>query len=100
MKKDKIRSFLSNLSDLDYRYLRLQCSLANDARTLVKDFLLTREQFCERMKIQLSEYDSYMNGGFEYTIMHMAMIQAYFMELSMEKSKEEAKKFTNIITAG
>jgi len=98
MKKDKIRSFLSNLSDLDYRYLRLQCSLANDTRTLVKDFYLTKEHFCERMKLQLSEYDSYMNGGYEYTILHMAMIQAYFMELSMEKSKLEAKKFTDIIT--
>lgn len=97
MKTKDIRLFLSHLSDLDYWYLRLQCSMANDARTLVKDFLLTKEQFCERMKIPLSEYNSYMNGGFAYTIMHMAIIKAYFMELSIEKAKLEAKKITDII---
>ena len=99
MRKDKVRTFLSRLNDLDYRYLRLQCQMANDARNLVKDFLLTKEQFCERMKLELSEYDSYMTGGYQYTVMHMAMIQAYFMELSMERSRLEAKKFTDVITS-
>lgn len=98
MKKDKVRTFLSSLTDLDYRYLRLQCQMANDARNLVKEFLLTKEEFCERMKLKPSEYDSYMTGEYPYTVMHMAMLQAYFMELSMEKSRLEAKKFTDVIT--
>jgi len=37
MEAQQIRKFLANLSDLDYRYLRIQCSMANDARTLVHD---------------------------------------------------------------
>lgn len=98
MQKDKVRSFLGSLTDLEYRYLRLQCQMANDARNLIKEFLLTKEQFCERMNLKPSEYDKYLTGGYNYTVMHMAKIQAYFMELSMEKSRIEAKKFTDVIT--
>ena len=99
MEKDKVRMFLNSLNDLDYRYLRLQCQMANDARHIVNEFLITKEQFCERMKLDVSEYDSYMNGGYEYTVMHMAMIQAYYIELSMEKSKLEAnERFTGVKT--
>lgn len=72
--------------------------MANDARTLVKDFNLSREQFCELIQILPKEYDKYMTGGFNYDIRKMALIQAAFCKLQIEKTKQEAKdKFTDII---
>lgn len=98
MEAKEIRKFLGSLNDLDFRYLRIQISMANDARTLVKDFNLSREQFCELIQISQKEYDKYMTGGFNYDIRKMALIQAAFCKLQMERTKEEAeKKFTDIV---
>lgn len=98
MEAKEIRKFLGDLNDLDFRYLRIQISMANDARTLVKDFNLTKEQFCELMQISPKEYNKYMTGGFNYDIRKMALIQAAFCKLQMERTKEEAeKKFTDIV---
>lgn len=98
MEAKEIRKFLGSLNDLDFRYLRIQISMANDARTLVKDFNLSREQFCELIQISPKEYDKYMTGGFNYDIRKMALIQAAFCKLQMERTKEEAeKKFTDIV---
>ncbi len=98
MKTQEIRSFLADLADLDFRYLRIQISLANDARTLIKDFNLGREEFCILLDIHYHEYDIYLNGGFEYTIEHLARLNSAFCILSARKAEQELKgKFTDII---
>lgn len=98
MKTQEIRSFLADLADLDFRYLRIQMSLANDARTLIKDFNLGREEFCILLDIHDHEYDIYINGGFNYDIMKMARMNAAFCKLSARKAEQELKgKFTDII---
>jgi transcriptional regulator with XRE-family HTH domain len=98
MEAKEIRKFLGDLNDLDFRYLRIQISMANDARTLVRDFNLSKEQFCELIQISPKEYNKYMTGGFNYDIRKMALIQAAFCKLQMERTKEEAEnKFTDIV---
>jgi hypothetical protein len=100
MKKqpDKIREFLSSISDLEFRYLRVQISMANDARYLIKEFNLGKEMFCRLMQIKESEYDQYLTGGFDYDLMKMALMNAAYCELSSEKAESECKgKFTDII---
>lgn len=92
-----IKIFLSKLTDVEFRYLRLQESMANDARTLIKEFSLTKGDFCHLMQIEESQYQTYLNGGFPYTVMKMALLNAAYCRLSSEKNKREAEeKFTNI----
>lgn len=98
----KVKSALRKFNDLEFRYLRLQISFANDARTLIKDFKLSKEEFCKLMDIYEFEYDDYIRGSYEYSVMSMAKIQAAFMKLSGQRDLEARKKqceeeFTDIV---
>lgn len=101
MEAKTIRNFLSRLSDHEFRYLRLQISFANDARELVRNFNLTQERFCELMNIDITEYDKYMRGGYNYTVDKMAYLQAAYCTLKAEQNAKQAEaeakaKFTDI----
>ena len=41
MKAIEVRKFLTSLDDLDFRYLRIQLSMANDARNMISEFNLS-----------------------------------------------------------
>lgn len=92
MKALLIRRFLSQLSDLDYRYLTIQLSMAKDARTIIQEFNLSKEEFCKLLEISPREYNKYINGGFNYDIRKMALMQAAYVNLKAEKAAKEAKK--------
>ena len=98
MKAEKVRKFLAGLTDLEYRYLRLQCQVANDARTIVHKHNISREEFCIEMKISQEEYDAYMTGGFNYTLMDMARLQALYIRYETKRVAEEAKKTVTTTT--
>lgn len=94
-----VRQFLSKLSDIDFRYLRLQIQMANDARNLIKEFNLSKEEFCKLLDISEKHYQQYLNGGFEYDIMKMALMNAAYCKLSTERAaKEVEEKFTNVVS--
>jgi transcriptional regulator with XRE-family HTH domain len=92
MKALLIRRFLSSLSDLDYRYLTIQLSMAKDARTIIQEFNLSKEEFCKLLEISPREYTKYINGGFNYDIRKMALMQAAYVKLKSEQAAKEAKK--------
>lgn len=94
---DKISKFLSDLSDIEFRYLRLCTQMANDARQVVLDHNLSKEQFCNEMCIDLADYNKYMRGGYEYSLKTMASLQALYVRLKTEEAAKEAKKFTGVI---
>lgn len=91
MKPEKIRKFLGELNDLDFRFLRLQCQVANDARTLVFKFSISREEFCVELGISQEDYDAYMTGGYNYTLMDTAKLQALYVRHETKRAAEEAK---------
>lgn len=96
-KSKEIRKFLTGLTDVEFRYLRIQISLANDARNMIDEFKLSRERFCELMQLKPSQYNQYIKGGFDYTIKHMALLQAAYFTLKSEQAEKEAEhKFTEI----
>ena len=99
MKTAQIRQFLGSLSDLDYRFLRIQCSMANDARNLIKEFNLDKDELCSLIRIEPDQYDSYLTGGFDYDIEKMALMQAAFINLAAVRYKKELDgKITDIKT--
>ena len=99
MEAKKIREFLGNLTDHEYRFIRIQISLANDARKIISDFNVSKERFCELIELDLSDYDAYVKGGFEYTVDKMALLNAAFCTLKAEQAEKEAsKKFTQVKT--
>ncbi len=91
-KTKKVKNFLSGLSDLEFRYLRLQVSMANDARNLIKEFKLSKQDFCKLLEISIKSYNKYIRGGFSYDIKKMALMQAAYMKLSLDRDVETRKK--------
>ena len=91
MKSKEIRKFLSELSDEDFRYLEIQMSLANDGRKLIAKFNLTKERFCDLLKIELSEYQDFINGAFEYDVQKMALMHCAWVKLRNEEVNRESK---------
>ena len=98
MKAIEIRRFLTDLDDLDFRYLNIQLSMARDARNLIAEFNLSKEKFCELLQISIREYKKYINGGFNYDIKKMAIMQCVWVNLRSEQAKQEAEKqLTNVL---
>jgi hypothetical protein len=97
MKAIEVRKFLTDLDDLDFRYLNIQLSMARDARNLIQEFNLSKEKFCELLQISIREYQKYINGGFNYDIKKMAIMQCVLVQLRTEKAKKEAEtNLTNL----
>ena len=91
MKALEVRKFLTDLNDVDFRYLNIQLSMARDARNLIQEFNLSKEKFCELLEISPREYQKYINGGFNYDIKKMAIMQCVWVQLRAEQAKKEAE---------
>ena len=87
----EVRKFLTDLNDVDFRYLNIQLSMALDARNLIQEFNLSKEKFCELLEISPREYQKYINGGFNYDINKMAIMQCVWVKLRTEQAKKEAE---------
>lgn len=90
MEAKELRSFLKNLSNEDFRYLEIQMSLAKDARKMITTFNLSKERFCELVKISEKEHQSFINGGFNYDVRKMAIMHNVWAELRTNEAKKEA----------
>ena len=91
MKAIEVRKFLTELNDVDFHYLNIQLSMARDARSLIREFNLSKEKFCELLEISPREYQKYINGGFNYDIKKMALMQCAWVQLRTEQAKKEAE---------
>ena len=92
MKPKEIRQFLKELSEADFRYLEIQMSIAKDGKNLISKFNISKERFCELMQIELSEYEDFINGAFDYDIMKMALMHCAWVKLRTEQAEIEADK--------
>jgi hypothetical protein len=93
-KYKEVRTFLNGLSEQHYRYLEIQLAMATDARNVIERFHLTPEQFCEFLEIKPKEYQSYINGGFNYDIKKMALLKVAYKKLLTEQNRKEIEKNT------
>lgn len=98
MKTKEIRAFLNTLNSAELRYLKIQMSMAEDARHLIADHSLSKEEFCELLKIKETEYESYLAGGFLYDIEKMSLMHTAYIKLRMAKIAKEAKKDLTSLT--
>jgi hypothetical protein len=97
MKSNEVRQFLAKLDDIDFRYLRIQINVANDARNIVHEFKLTKERFCELMDIKPSVYKKYMQGGFNYSLIDFAKLNQVRYKLSTEQIAKEIEENHNFL---
>ena len=84
----KVRTFLGELNDAEFRYLELTVQVASSIQGLIKRHNLTKERFCELFKIKAKAYDKYTKGNFNYSVHDMAMLNSVYQQLEIERAKE------------
>jgi hypothetical protein len=94
---EKVRQFLSTINSAELSYLELQISVAVDAKKMLKEFDLDNEKFSNLMELSSNECEKYLNGSFEYSIMHLCKFSELWETLEIEKKNNSKVENTTQI---
>jgi hypothetical protein len=93
MKKEdefkKVRLFLKELEPVQFRYLELTMQLASNLQDIIKRNKLSKEDFCKHFEIKPAKYNDYIKGNYNYSVNDMAMLNAVYHKLEIERIKKE-----------
>ena len=93
----KVGRFLKGLQPVEFRYLELTIQITSGLQSLSKKYNLSEERFCELFHINLSKYENYLKGNYNYTVHDMAMLNAVHALLETEKIKaNDSVQFSNV----
>ena len=87
----KVGKFLQTLTDVEYRYLHHIIDLVDNMKDLIEAHQLSKETFCQMMKIDESVYDDYISGNYEYTIMDASKLNVVWKTLKASLIKKPVK---------
>jgi hypothetical protein len=85
----KVRTFLKNLTSVEFRYLELTMQMASGMQNLIQRYKLDKQRFCDLFGINAKVYERYIKGDFNYTLDDMALLNANYQLLEIERIKEE-----------
>lgn len=85
---EKIGAFLKSMDGAEYTYLQHCMEMRSGICSLIKRHNLSKEDVCERFKIEPEIYDDYIKGNYNYSIMDMARLNATFMALEVKKLED------------
>lgn len=86
----KINILLNSLNEAEFIYLGKTIDLAQNFKDLIKYYNLSKERFCEEMKISKDKYNSYIKGSRNYDLRDIARLQG--LSLKLKDEKEQADK--------
>ena len=86
----KINTLLNSLNGAEFVYLERTIELARNFKDIIKYYNLSKNRFCEEMKISKGKYNSYINGSRNYDLRDISRLQA--LSLKLKDEKEQADK--------
>lgn len=86
----KINTLLNSLNGAEFVYLERTIELARNFKDVIKYYNLSKNRFCEEMKISKGKYNSYINGSRNYDLRDISRLQA--LSLKLKDEKEQAEK--------
>lgn len=86
----KVGRFIKSLSDTEYIYLGASMSMRDHIQKLLKLSNASKEEFCKKFEINPAKYNDFIKGNYNYDCKDMAVVNAWFMEIEMERLKENA----------
>jgi predicted transcriptional regulator len=87
----KIKSFLREINDVEYRYLELTMQIVSGIKSLISRYNLSKEEFCKLFGITPKVYDRYICGDFTYKLDDMATLNYAYQKLEKQRIDEEEK---------
>ena len=88
----KIGKFLKSLNKAELIYMKHCMDLTESINRVIDDYDLSKEYVCEAFQISTRKYNDFVSGNFEYTMRHMATLNALFMEHEQKKLQEQLKE--------
>jgi hypothetical protein len=85
----KINTLLNSLTEAEFIYLDKTIDLAKNFKDIIKYYNLSKERFCEEMKISKDKYNSYINGSRNYDLRDIARLQGLSLKLKDEKEQSD-----------
>ena len=85
----KIGSLIKSVDGAEYLYMRQCMGMRDSIQNLIKRHELKKADFCKRFKIKPVKYKDYIMGNYNYSVHDMACLNAAFMELEVEKLKDD-----------
>ena len=91
-----INGFISELSDLDFRYLCAQSQIVASIKDLHSNYKIDKKDFCENIGIKPSEYIRFISGNYVYRLSHLIGIKHYGIKLlSLQQQSEDVITFNH-----
>jgi hypothetical protein len=91
-----INGFISELSDLDFRYLCAQSQIVASIKDLHSNYKIDKKDFCENIGIKPSEYIRFISGNYVYRLSHVIGIKHYGIKLlSLQQQSEDVFTFNH-----
>ncbi len=79
---------LKSITEAEYIYMGHCMGMRDNIQNLIKRFSLVKKDVCEKFGVPPRKYNDFVKGNYNYSMDHMARLNAWFMELEMEKLKE------------
>ena len=83
----KIIAALDSFNETEFLFVEHLLNTSRFAKKIVRDFNLSKQEFCDRMKISPRVYDKFLKGAYDYDMMDMARLQAAYTDLSLKKEE-------------
>lgn len=84
----KIGKFLKNLTVAEHYYLGHVLHMIGSIGSIIEKYSLSKGRACQLFHVNLSQYDNYTKGNYNYTIRDMAVVTAVYRKLETERIAE------------
>ena len=76
----KIKQFLLSLTEQDFIYLKHVTDISKHCKLLIREHNISKADFCEKMHIKPRQYNDFIKGAYDYTLMDMARLNALHIQ--------------------
>ena len=83
----KVGRILKSFDGAEFKYL-VHCINIRESLSNLLNTGITKQDFCQRFGIKPQQYKNFTLGNFNYNIRHMAILNAWFMGIEIEKAKK------------
>ena len=94
-----INKFLNGLTEAEFIYVHKTIGMAVSMRSIITDYNITKERFCEEMKIDKKQLSTYMKGSRNYDLRDIARLNALAVKLYLEHAEKNAEESTPVKVA-
>ena len=93
----QINAFLQKLNEAEQVYLNHCSNFSQRLNTVIKQFNISKEEFCAALNLKPKDYEKFISGGWNYNLWHIAAFDAlHGRKLHSIKDEEIEKKAKSV----